>query len=126
MAKQLGNKGGNATKAAQAGNTTAQATTVSAPTVVQAGQPTAPGILQVKPGVALRGARAAWYAALLAYNGKPVAEFLAATDQTGATPTGKAPSVPKSGTAEKPSGWLGWFTRSGIATVVQPGATPTP
>lgn len=106
MAKQ-GNKGNAPT------TTAAQATTtVTAPTVVAAGKPTTPGILQVKTGVALRGARAAWYAVLLQYNGKPVAEFLAAT---AATP----PSLPKSGVAEKPSGWLGWFTRTGVATVVQ-------
>ena len=97
--------------------------TVQAATVVTAGQPAMPGVLQVTPGVALRGARAAWYAVLLQYNGKPVAEFLAATN---ATPggTGTAPSVPKSGVAEKPQGWLGWFTRSGIAKVVPPGAAP--
>lgn len=106
MAK--GNKG-NTGNAAQA----APAAVVQAATVVQAGKPAQPGILQVKTGVALRGARQAWYAVLLQYNGKPVAEFLAAT---AATP----PSLPKSGVAEKPSGWLGWFQRTGVATVVQP------
>ena len=121
MAK--GNKGGNATKGTA---TAAAATTVNAPTVVQAGKTTQPGILQVKSGVALRGARAAWYGVLLQYNGKPVADFLAATDETGEQPTGKAPSKPKSGIAEKPSGWLGWFLRTGAASVVQADATPNP
>jgi hypothetical protein len=110
------NKGGNAK--GTTGNTAA--TMVQAATAVTPGSPAQPGILQVKAGVALRGARASWYAVLLQYNGKPVAEFLAAT---AATP----PSVPKSGVAEKPSGWLGWFTRTGVASVVQPGAVaPTP
>ncbi len=88
---------------------------VAAPTVpATAGKPAAPGILAVKPGVALRGARAAWYGVLLQYNGKPVADFLAAT-------AANPPSLPKSGVAEKPTGWLGWFTRTGVAQVVQPG-----
>lgn len=95
--------------------TAAQATTVAAPTVVQAGKPATPGVLAVKPGVALRGARAAWYTTLQAYNGKPVAEFLAHC-------ASNPPSVPKSGVAEKPQGWLGWFVRSGIASVQAPQA----
>jgi hypothetical protein len=106
------NKGGNATKGT--GAQAPAATTVQAATVVQAGKPAQPGVLQVKPGVALRGARASWYAVLLQYNGKPVAEFLAAT-------AANPPSLPKSGVAEKPTGWLGWFTRTGVAQVVQPG-----
>ncbi len=88
----------------------AQVAVVQAATVVKAGKAT-PGILQVSPKVAnLRGARAAWYAVLQQHNGQPVAAFLAAT---AATP----PSVPKSGVAENPSGWLRYFVRSGIATV---------
>lgn len=118
MAK--GNKGATGAKGTA---NTAAATTVQAATVVAPGKAAQPGILQVKPGAALRGARAAWYGVLLQYNGKPVAEFLAATDQTGATPTGKAPSLPKSGVAEKPTGWLGWFVRAGIAQVVAPTGT---
>lgn len=88
------------------------ATTVQAATVVTA-KATVPGVLQVKQGVALRGARAQWYTLLCAYNGQPVAQWLAAA---AATP----PSLPKSGVAEKPSGWLRYFTRTGIATVVAP------
>jgi hypothetical protein len=89
---------------------------VAAPTApAAAGKPAAPGVLAVKPGVALRGARASWYTVLLAYNGKPVADFLAAC-------AANPPSVPKSGVAEKPQGWLGWFVRSGIATVQAPTA----
>lgn len=118
-----GNKGATGTKGTTAVAPVAASTTVQAATVVTPGQPATPGILQVKAGVALRGARAQWYAVLLQYNGKPVAEFLAAC---AATP----PSLPKSGVAEKPSGWLGWFTRTGVASIVQAAqpatATPAP
>lgn len=97
---------------------------VTAPVVVTGvGTPAAkvvPGVLQVTPAKgALRGARAAWYAVLLQYNGKPVAEFLAAC-------TANPPSLPKSLKAENPTGWLGWFKRQGIAAVVVPTATPAP
>jgi hypothetical protein len=94
-----------------------KAVTVAAATVVQgAGTPAAtaaPGILQVKAGVSLRGARAAWYAVLLAHNGQPAATYLAAC-------AANPPSLPKSGVAEKPQGWLGYFLRTGIAQVVPP------
>lgn len=117
MAKQV-NKGPTA-PAPTAPAAPVATTTVQAATTVVAGK-AAPGILAVKPGVALRGARAAWYATLLQYNGQPVAAFLAAC---AAAP----PSTPKSGVAEKPQGWLGWFVRSGIATVqAAPAPTPTP
>ena len=111
--------GKNKHKGGNAPTVTVAATTA----VVGAGTAQAkvvPGVLQVTPAKgALRGARAAWYAVLLQYNGKPVAEFLAATT---ATP----PSLPKSGKAENPTGWLGWFKRQGIAAVVVPPATPAP
>src|SRR5688572_7547522 len=73
---------------------------VAAPTVVKGGK-AAPGLIKVlKADAKLRGgsARAAWYAALCKYDGKPAAEFLVATKD-------KPPSVPKSGVAEKPTGW---------------------
>ena len=105
-------------KATKAAKPATGAVQVQAPVNVQAGKPATPGILQVKPGAALRGARAAWYGVLLQYNGKPVAEFLAAA-------AANPPSLPKSGVAEKPTGWLGWFTRTGLASVVQAG-TPNP
>lgn len=96
------------------GNKGNAAATVQAPTVVTgAGTPkakTAPGVLAVKAGASLRGARAAWYAVLQAHDGKPVAEFLAATKEN-------PPSVPKSGNAENPTGWLRWFQRNGWAEV---------
>ena len=99
---------------------TAQAVQVVAPAAVQgAGTPAAkvvPGVLQVTPPKgSYRGARAAWFAVLQQYHGKPVAEFLAAT-------AAYPPSLPKSGKAEPPTGWLGWFKRQGVAAVVTPQA----
>lgn len=59
-------------------------------------------------------ARANWYAALQAYNGKPVAAF---TKHVLANP----PSTPRTGKlkgqCEPPRGWLGWFARNGYITV---------
>lgn len=81
---------------------------------VEQNQAVTPQVIKtVKPGVVFKGARAAWYAVLCAHEGKPVAEFYKATS----APDGTPPSLPKSGVAEKPSGWLGFFVRSGIATL---------
>lgn len=71
------------------------------------------GNLQVKDGLQFRGARQAWYDVLKAHNGKPAQEYLEATAKT-------PPSLPKSGRAEAPSGWLRWFVRHGHAVIVQP------
>lgn len=85
------------------------AKTVAAPTTVTSKGTAKPQVIRVtKANVKFRGARAAWYAVLLQHNGKPAADFLAAT-------TAKPPSVPKSGVPEPASGWLRYFTRSGIA-----------
>lgn len=68
------------------------------------------GTLKVTPVKApYRGARAAWYAVLLAHDGKSVQGFLQATQE-------KPPSLPKSGKAENPTGWLGWFVRHKVCT----------
>ena len=56
------------------------------------------------------GARAAWYGALLAHDGKPAESFVA---DCLATP----PATPKSGKAEDPRGWLRWFVRERIASL---------
>lgn len=82
---------------------------------VQAAKPsirkTVAGTLKVKmEGVQLRGARAAWYEVLKEHDGKPAQDYLEATAK-------KPPSLPASGRAENPTGWLGWFVRQGIATV---------
>lgn len=85
--------------------------TVAAPTnVTPEGKAQPQIIVKVKAGVKYRGARQAWYDVLCKYEGKPAADFLAAT-------TAKAPSLPKSGVQEKASGWLGYFIRTGVATV---------
>lgn len=81
---------------------------------VQANQAVTPQVIAtVAAGRTFRGARAAWYAVLCKHEGKPVAEFYKAT-------TDKPPSLPKSGVPEKPSGWLGFFVRAGIATLSTP------
>jgi hypothetical protein len=84
------------------------AKTVAAPAAVTTKGTAKPlNIKVVKANVKFRGARAAWYEVLLKYNGKPAGDFLAAC-------TAKPPSLPKSGVAEPASGWLRYFTRSGI------------
>jgi hypothetical protein len=83
--------------------------TVAAPTNVTAEGKAKPQVITtVKAGLKYRGARAEWYAVLCQHEGKPAADFLAAT-------TAKPPSVPKSGVQEKSSGWLGYFVRTGVA-----------
>ena len=71
------------------------------------------GVLKVKPGLTFRGARQAWYEVLKAHDGKPAQEYLETT-------TKQAPSLPKSGKQEPSSGWLRWFVRHEVATIVQP------
>ncbi len=101
-------------------------TTVTAETVVtDAGKPSAkavPGVCRVKAGAKLRGAREAWYQRLLAFNGKPLAEFVADA-------TANPPSMPTKGAlagkGEPPSGWVSWFKRQGLLAVEAPTATPT-
>lgn len=95
----------------------AEETKVEATTVVKEGK-ALPGVLKVKPGMALRGARDLWYKVLLAHDGKPVAEFLAKCKET-------PPSLPKSGIAEKPSGWLKYFLRTQACVVEAPTAPAT-
>lgn len=74
-------------------------------------QPAQVLVLQVKQGCNFRGARAHWYGVLVAHHGQPAAAYLAACK---ATP----PSLPKSGVAEAPQGWLSWFVRNGVCTLV--------
>lgn len=91
-----------------------QATTTTTPPAGAAGTtPQAAKVLhlRVKQGVAYRGARAAWYAVLVQYDGKPASDYLAACK---ANP----PSLPKSGVPEAPQGWLGYFVRTGVAALV--------
>lgn len=83
--------------------------TVAVPASVTSKGQAKPQVIKVnKSSVKFRGARQAWYEVLLAYNGKPAGDFLAHC-------TKSPPSLPKSGVAEPASGWLRYFTRTGIA-----------
>lgn len=114
------------------GNKAAAAATQGAATQVQAAVATVlaqqgpqyrpvPGVVNVlKPNATFRGARQAWFNVLVAHNGQPANAFLAAC---AATP----PSLPASGRAEAPTGWLSWFVRNGYCTVTTvPAAAPAP
>lgn len=90
--------------------TAAPATAVLPGPVTLPTQPAVPQVLAVKAGLSYRGARAAWYAVLVQYNGQPGNAYLAAC---AATP----PSLPKSGRPEAPSGWLRYFVRTGACTL---------
>ncbi len=94
-----------AKKAATAANTQpagAAGKTATAATVLH---------LRVKQGMKFRGARAAWYERLQGYEGKPAAAYLESCKE-------RPPSVPKSGVAEAPQGWLSWFTRHNVVELV--------
>lgn len=67
--------------------------------------------LQVKTGVKFRGARDKWYTVLQQYNGKPASDYLTACKEN-------PPSLPKSGVAEAPQGWLSYFQRVGAVELV--------
>lgn len=78
-------------------------------TVAKEAGPEKVKLLKVKAGMKYRGAREAWYAVLQQHDGKSVDSFLEATAK-------KPPSLPKSGKAEKPAGWLRFFERTGVAS----------
>jgi hypothetical protein len=67
-------------------------------------------ITVAKKGVKYKGARASWYAALVAHDGQTNDVFVNAC-------TKKPPHVTKSGKAEDPVGWLRFFVRIGVATL---------
>lgn len=71
-----------------------------------------PKVLRVKAGVKYRGAREAWYARLMEFNGKPADAFLESCEK-------KRPSTPKSGKPEAPAGWLRFFQRTGVASQIE-------
>jgi hypothetical protein len=60
-----------------------------------------------------RGARAAWYARLLEYNGKEAKDYLQSCKEN-------CPQVTKSGEKEDPRGWMNWFIRNGIMELEVP------
>jgi hypothetical protein len=72
-------------------------------------------IAVLKAGMPYRGARAAWYAVLTQYNGKPYAEFLAHV--TTHRPSVYGPRSRMAGQPEPIPGWVGFFTRNGIVAV---------
>jgi hypothetical protein len=76
----------------------------------------APGpILQVKQGLALRGGRGEWYKLLCQYDGKPVADYIAAGKANPASHY-TARST-KCGQPKTPESRLSWFKRAGIVTI---------
>lgn len=81
-------------------------TTKTAPAV----KPQKVVLLVVKKDQKLRGARMAWYLELCKHDGKPATAYLEAC-------TAKPPSLPKKGVAEKPSGWLRYFLRTGLVAL---------
>jgi hypothetical protein len=81
-------------------------TTVVAP----AKQSEAKTLKVVKAEQKYEGARALWYAALREHDGKSTEAFVAAC-------TKKPPTLPKSGKAEDPRGWLRYFVREGVAAL---------
>ncbi len=94
-------------------NAPAPATVENAPVATKPGKPASAAVVEItKADGKLRGARQAWYERLLAHNGKPVADYYADC-------VANPPSVPKSGVAEKPSGWFSWFVRNGYAKAVE-------
>jgi hypothetical protein len=72
--------------------------------------------LSVKPGIVSRGARAAWYALALQYNGKPVAEFLAAG--TANPPSLYTARSKHNGNPHSAVGYLRGLVRRGWVTLV--------
>ena len=79
-------------------------------TIVAPAKPEAKTLKIVKGEQKYEGARALWYAALLAHDGKSADDFVTAC-------TKKPPTLPKSGKAEDPRGWLRYFVREGVAAL---------
>ena len=89
-------------------------------TAAVAAKPVGPVISVTTPcSTVFRGARAAWYAHLVAFNNATVAEFTEAAVQF-------PPSTPAkgklAGQCEPPAGWLRWFVKHGYATLTTPQA----
>jgi hypothetical protein len=69
----------------------------------------APVLIKVlKADPKFRGAREAWFKRLVEFDGKPVDDYIASCKE-------KCPQLTKNGTAENPTGWVGFFKREGIA-----------
>lgn len=76
-------------------------------------------ILNVQPGKVLRGARASWYAVLLAHQGKTLAEFMKFTTENPPSRIVKATSN-RFDEPETPQYRIRFFVRSGILTFMVP------
>lgn len=64
----------------------------------------------LKKDTKYRGAREAWHARLLEFDGKTEAEFIESTKE-------KPPALTRNGTAENPMGWVRFFVREGVLSV---------
>jgi hypothetical protein len=105
------------TKLEEAGQTVELVPTEVAPDATPEA-PTAPPAgptLHVKQGLALRGGRGEWYKLLCKYDGKPVAEYIAAGKANPASHY-TARST-KCGQPKTPESRLSWFKRAGIVTI---------
>jgi hypothetical protein len=76
----------------------------------QAVEGTAKTITVGKTAQKFTGARAQWYAALLAHDGQTDDAFIVAC-------TKQPPAKLKTGKAEDPRGWLRFFVRTGVASL---------
>lgn len=86
-----------------------------------AGNPEAPKpngkVLKVKAGMKYRGARQSWYERLLAYDGKPLADFVA--NVTEDRPSVYGARSRHMGNPEPVKGWVRFFERTGVCTEVE-------
>lgn len=67
-------------------------------------------LVVLKKDAKFRGARELWYQRLVEHDGKSIDAFYSSTKD-------KPPSLPKSGKAEAPGGWLSYFKRQGVVEV---------
>jgi hypothetical protein len=81
-----------------------------APAPAPVKQPEVKTLKIVKTEQKYEGARALWYAALRQHDGKSTEDFISACTKT-------PPTLPKSGKAEDPRGWLRYFVREGVAAL---------
>ncbi len=74
-------------------------------------QPARPQKLKVlKKDQKFRGARDAWFARLVEFDGKTEGEYLESCKE-------KPPALTKNGSAENPTGWVRFFVRTGVLSI---------
>jgi hypothetical protein len=71
-----------------------------------------PVVVNVKPNMVYRGARASWYTRLMAHHGKPLSELLASAAAN--PPSVLTARSRNAGQPERTSGWLRFFERQGV------------